>query len=214
MSLTKQSFLHGTLLLIVAGMITRLLGFINRIVTARLMGEEGVGLYMMAMPSLFLLITLTQIGLPIAISKRVAEANAQNDHKKIKQIVSLAIIIITCTSIFFTFCMILFAPIIANVFLTDNRTLLPLYAITPTIAIIAYASIIKGYFQGMQNMKPQSIAIVIEQFVRITAVFVLVLALIPFGIEYAAMGAMISVVIGEIASLIYLVHQFRRQKVI
>jgi len=214
MSLSKQSFLHGTLLLIMAGMITRLLGFVNRIVTARLMGEEGVGLYMMAMPSLFLIITLTQIGLPIAISKRVAEANAQNDHKKIKQIITIAIIIITCTSIFFTICMIVCAPIIAKVFLTDDRTLLPLYAISPTITIIAFASIIKGYFQGMQNMKPQSIAIVIEQFIRITAVFILVYIFIPHGIDYAAMGAMLSIVIGEIAALVYLTHKFKQQKVI
>src|SRR5690625_1586882 len=214
MSLSKQSFLHGTLLLIMAGMITRLLGFVNRIVTARLMGEEGVGLYMMAMPSLFLIITLTQIGLPIAISKRVAEANAQNDHKKIKQIITIAIIIITCTSIFFTFCMIISAPIIANVFLTDTRTLFPLYAISPTISIIAFASIIKGYFQAMQNMKPQSIAIVIEQFVRITAVYILVLVFIPYGIEYAAMGAMFSIVLGEIAALFYLMYKFKQQKVI
>src|SRR5690606_42098993 len=76
----KQTFLQGTLILIIAGMITRLLGFVNRIVIARLIGEEGVGLYMMALPSLFLMITLTQIGLPVAISKRVAEANAVGDH--------------------------------------------------------------------------------------------------------------------------------------
>src|SRR5690625_7841331 len=99
------------MMLIIAGMITRFLGFINRIVVARLMGEEGVGLYMMALPSLFLIITLTQIGLPIAISKRVAEANAFNDKYKIKQIITISIIIITCTSIFFTLGMILAAPI-------------------------------------------------------------------------------------------------------
>ena len=84
--MTKQTFIHGTIILIIAGMITRLLGFVNRIVIARLMGEEGVGLYMMAMPSLFLIITLTQIGLPIAISKRVAEANAKNDMIKLNKL--------------------------------------------------------------------------------------------------------------------------------
>lgn len=92
-------------MLIIAGMITRLLGFLNRIILARLMGEEGVGLYMMALPSLFLLITITQIGLPIAISKRVAEANAKNDTYKIKQIISLSFLIIACTSIIFTLSM-------------------------------------------------------------------------------------------------------------
>ena len=202
------------MMLIIAGMITRFLGFINRIVVARLMGEEGVGLYMMALPSLFLIITLTQIGLPIAISKRVAEANAFNDKYKIKQIITISIIIITCTSIIFTLGMILAAPIIANYFLTDHRTLYPLLAISPVIPVIAIASVIKGYFQGMQNMKPQSYAIVIEQVVRITAVFLLVKLLLPYGVAFAAAGAMISILFGEIASLLFLMYTFKTKKII
>lgn len=212
--MTKQSFIRGTIVLIIAGMITRLLGFVNRIVVARLMGEEGVGLYMMAMPSLFLIITLTQIGLPIAISKRVAEANAQNNMYKIKQIITVSFLIIACTSIFFTICMIFLAPLVSNYLLTDSRTLYSLLAISPVVPIIALTSVIKGYFQGMQNMKPQSIAIVIEQVVRITAVFFLVSLLLPYGVEFAAAGAMISVIIGEAASLLFLFYTFKQKKTI
>ena len=212
--MTKQTFLHGTLMLIIAGMITRLLGFINRIVIARLIGEEGVGLYMMALPSLFLMITLTQIGLPVAISKRVAEANAIGDQKKIKQIVSISFFIISCTSVIFTIMMIFFAPIVANYLMTDIRTLYPLLAVSPSISIIAFSSVIKGYFQGMQNMKPQSIAIVIEQVVRIASVYFVITILVPYGIEFAAMGAMLSVFIGEIASFIYLFYIFKKKKAV
>ncbi len=89
--MTKQNFLKGTIILIIAGMITRFLGFINRIVVARLMGEEGIGLYNMALPTLFLMYTISQIGLPIAIAKRVAEADAKNDTKKIKQILIISL---------------------------------------------------------------------------------------------------------------------------
>lgn len=46
--MAKQTFLKGTLILIAAGMVTRMLGFVNRVVIARFIGEEGVGLYMMA----------------------------------------------------------------------------------------------------------------------------------------------------------------------
>ena len=84
--MTRQTFLQGALILILAGMITRFLGFVNRIVVARLIGEEGIGLYMMALPTLFLVITLTQLGLPVAIAKRVAEANAVGDREKIRSI--------------------------------------------------------------------------------------------------------------------------------
>src|SRR5690625_2813110 len=202
------------MMLIIAGMITRLLGCVNRIVVARLMGEEGVGLYMMALPSLFLIITLTQIGLPIAISKQLAEANAMNDKLKIKQIISLSFLIIACTSVFFTVCMIIFAPFVANYLLTDHRTFYPLLAISPVVPIIAYSSVIKGYFQGMQNMKPQSYAIVIEQVVRMSAVFLLVSFLLPYGVEFAAAGAMISVIFGELASLLFLMYTFKREKII
>ena len=56
-----SKFIKGTLILIVASLITRILGFINRIVIARFIGEEGVGLYMMALPTLFLVINITQL---------------------------------------------------------------------------------------------------------------------------------------------------------
>ena len=57
--MTKQTFLRGTLILIIAGLITRVLGFVNRIVVARFVGEEGVGLYMMAVTTLVHAITST-----------------------------------------------------------------------------------------------------------------------------------------------------------
>ena len=53
-----------------------------------MIGDEGVGLYMMAVPTLVLVITLTQLGLPVAISKLVAEAEALGDRHKIKKYLS------------------------------------------------------------------------------------------------------------------------------
>lgn len=212
--MSKQTFLQGTLILILAGMITRFLGFINRIVVARLMGEEGVGLYMMAIPTLLLVITLTQLGLPVAISKRVAEADATGDQSKVKRILIVSLIITTISSIIFTTGMIIAAPLIAKTLLTDERTLFPLLAISPIVPIIAISSVIKGYFQGKQNMKPQSVALVVEQIVRISCVALFIKLLLPFGVEYAAAGAMASVIIGEFASLLLLVYSFKRKKTV
>ncbi|MFD1850170.1 stage V sporulation protein B [Oceanobacillus bengalensis] len=210
--MAKQTFIKGALILILAGMITRFLGFINRIVVARLMGEEGVGLYMMALPTLFLAMTLTQLGLPIAISKRVAEADAIGDQAKVKKILIVSLVITSITSIIFTVLMILGAPFIASTLLTDERTLLPLIAISPIVPITAISAVLRGYFQGKQNMKPQSIAQVIEQVVRITCVALFINLLLPFGVEYAAAGAMFSVILGEFISLLYMIHHFKRKK--
>ncbi|MGY0694273.1 stage V sporulation protein B [Virgibacillus sp. FSP13] len=208
--MTKQTFLQGTLILIAAGMISRFLGFINRMVLARFMGEEGVGLYMMALPTLFLIMTLTQLGLPVAISKRVAEAEARNDRVKVKKILVVSLIVTAISSIFFTIGMIIAAPFIAS--LTDERTLLPLIAISPIIPITAISSILRGYFQGKQNMKPQSYTLVIEQVVRITSVALFVKLLLPYGVEYAAAGAMFSVILGEFISLLVMIQIFKHKK--
>ncbi|ADU29762.1 stage V sporulation protein B [Evansella cellulosilytica] len=210
--MTKQSFLKGAFILIIAGLITRLLGFINRIVVARIMGAEGVGLYMMAVPTLLLIITLTQLGLPVAISKLVAEADADNDREKVKRILVVSLSVTGVLSIVFTAIMILGAPIISQTLLTDARAFYPLIAISPIVPIVALSSVLRGYFQGLQNMKPTAYSQVIEQVVRITLVAAFTTAFLPLGLEYAAAGAMISVVFGELASLIFMITMFKRNK--
>src|SRR5699024_3809419 len=119
-----------------------------------------------------------------------------------------------CTRIIFTIGMILGAPLIAATLLTDERTLYPLLAISPIVPIIAISYVLRGYFQGKQNMKPQSYATVFEQIVRITYVAFFIQILYPYGIEFAAGGAMFSVILGEFASLLFMVFQFKRNKTI
>ncbi|MGC4375844.1 stage V sporulation protein B [Fictibacillus sp. Mic-4] len=210
--MSKQTLVQGTLLLILAGLITKVLGFINRMVMARIMGGEGVGLYMMAVPTFLLTITLTRLGLPVAISKLVAEADAQGDRKKIKRILVVSLAITGVLSIIFTTIMISAAPILANYFFTDRRTFYPLIAISPVIPIIAVSSVLRGYFQGLQNMRPSAYSQVIEQIVRITLVALLSSLFLPYGVEYAAAGAMISVILGEAASLLYMFSMFKMKK--
>ncbi|RSK27991.1 stage V sporulation protein B [Bacillus sp. HMF5848] len=210
--MSKQTFLQGTFILILAGLITRALGFINRIVVARLIGEEGVGLYMMAVPTLVLTITLTQLGLPVAISKLVAEAEAVGDQRKIKKILVVSLTTTGILSIFFTTGMIFLAPFLSQTLLTDERTYYPLIAIAPVVPIIAVSSVLRGYFQGRQNMRPSAYSQVIEQVVRIIFVAICTKTLLPYGVEFAAAGAMISAVIGELASMIYMLFMFRLKK--
>ncbi len=207
-----SKFLKGTIILLIAGLITRVLGFINRIVIARFIGEEGVGLYMMAFPTLILVITITQLGLPVAISKSVAEAEAEGDYKKIKKILVVSLSITILLSLLFTPALILLAPYLSQTLFTDPRTHLPLLAIAPIVPIIAISSVIRGYFQGRQNMKPAAISQVLEQLVRITLIAVLTKTFLPYGIEYAAAAAMFASVIGELVSLIYLVTSFKIKK--
>jgi stage V sporulation protein B len=207
-----SKFLKGTLILLLAGFVTRILGFINRIVIARYIGEEGVGLYMMAFPTLILVVTITQLGLPVAISKNVAEAEAKGDLKKIKKILVVSLATTISLSLIFTPALILSAPYLAKVLFTDERIYYPLVAIAPIVPIIAISSVLRGYFQGRQNMKPAAYSQILEQVVRIGLIAFMTKAFLPYGIEYAAAAAMIAGVAGELISLIYLVTTFKLKK--
>lgn len=210
--MSKQSFLKGTVILIVAGLITRIIGFFNRIIMVSLIGEEGIGLYNMAIPTLFLVYTLSQIGLPTAIAKRVAEANVQNNHQQVKSILIISLLLTGGLSMIFVALIIATAPYLAKYLLTDTRTIYPLIAMTPMIPITGLTSVLRGYFQGMQNMKPQSYAQVLEQIVRIATISFFVNLLLPYGIEFAVVGAMLSGIAGELISFLYLLSYFKLKK--
>lgn len=207
-----SKFLKGTFILLIAGLITRVLGFINRIVIARSIGEEGVGLYMMAFPTFILVVTLTQMGLPVAISKNIAEAEAKGNHQEIKKILVVSLAITISLSLIFTPALILLAPILSTTLFTDPRTFYPLIAIAPVVPVIAVSSVLRGYFQGRQNMRPSAISQILEQLVRITLIAVMTRAFLPYGIEYAAAAAMVAAIIGEVVSLVYLMTTFKLKK--
>jgi stage V sporulation protein B len=72
--------------------------------------------------------------------------------------------------------------------------------------------VLRGYFRGRQNMRPSAVSQILEQFVRITLIAVMTKAFLPYGIEYAAAAAMVSSVIGELVSLVYLMTAFKLKK--
>ena len=59
---TRQSFIEGAAILLAAGIINRLLGFVPRMTLPRIIGAEGVGLYQMGYPLLIALTTIVTGG--------------------------------------------------------------------------------------------------------------------------------------------------------
>ena len=55
----RSVFITSTLILILGGAITKVLGMVIKIFTTRIVGTEGIGLYMMIMPTFNLFITFS-----------------------------------------------------------------------------------------------------------------------------------------------------------
>ncbi|WP_281887462.1 stage V sporulation protein B [Paenibacillus sp. YYML68] len=200
----ETSFIRGTVVLTAAALVTRILGFFGSILLARYLGPEGIGLLMMAHPLVPMLITLTSLGLPVAISKLVAEAEALGDTAKVRRIVQVSLMMTISISIVLTLGVFIGAKPIAALILADQRAYYAMLAIVPIAPIVAVSAVLKGYFRGKQNMKPLAVSDVIENTVQIGLIAALVQVLLPYGIEYAAAGAMLCTVLGECSGLAYL----------
>jgi stage V sporulation protein B len=207
---SKQSFIQGTMILVLAGIITKVLGMLNKITLSRVIGAEGMGLYHMAFPTLILVLTLTTGGFPVAISKRIAEAEATRDEARVKKILWLSMIFVCGLSFVITLILWLSAPLIAKLFLTDDRVLYSLLASAPAIMIIGISSVIRAYFQGKLNMVPTATSQFTESLVRVASALLFAHLLLPYGIEWAAAGAMLGLLVGELAGMFILLYHYWR----
>ena len=77
----KNKFIKSTIILIIGGLITKVLGMIIKIVLTRTIGTEGISEYMLVLPTFNLFITLCNLGVPIAITKLISEK--KNSSKRI-----------------------------------------------------------------------------------------------------------------------------------
>jgi len=96
----KNTFVRSTFILLIGGFFTKILGMIIKIVTNRLVGTETLGLYMLITPTFMLLITIAQLGFPIAISKLVAE-DKNNNKNLVLSIIPFSFIIIFIICLFY-----------------------------------------------------------------------------------------------------------------
>ncbi|OCT11328.1 stage V sporulation protein B [Paenibacillus pectinilyticus] len=209
MSQHGQSFMRGTLVLSVAAFINRILGFISGMYIARVLGAEGIGILMMAHPLVPLVITITELGLPVAISKLVAEAHARGERIKVRRILHVSIAVTGFLSVALTTISLLGSEWIASILLSDQRAYYAMLAITPIAPIVAVSAVLKGYFRGMQQMKTIAASDVLEHTVQIACVLALVHLLLPYGVAYAAAGAMAASVVSEAISLLFLVTSYK-----
>lgn len=198
-NLKSNIFIKSTLILILGGAITKILGMIIKIFTTRIVGTEGIGIYMMIMPTFNLFITLSQLGFPIAISKLVSE-DKNNNRKIIFSTITFSL----AFNIILIFLIFLLAPIFSNILLKNSNTYFPIICIGFTLPFIGISSITRGYFFGKQKMTPHVISNVFEQIVRLIIIIVITPKLLSYGIDIAVAGLVLYNVISELLSIVIL----------
>jgi stage V sporulation protein B len=177
-----------------------------------LIGDDGMGLFQMAYPVYSTLLAISTAGIPIAISKLVAENLAHGNYRGAYKIFRVALAIMALSGLFVSAALYLGAGYITRTITQDPRAYYPLISISPAIFLVTVMAAYRGFFQGQQQMLPTALSQIAEQIGRVAVALLLVVALLPMGLEYAAAGASFGAAAGAFFGLAFLLVLWQRQK--
>ncbi len=202
-----ESFLKGTFVLTIAGFIVKVIGSLNWIFVSRILGGEGIGLYQMAFPIYFFAMTVSQAGVPVAISIITAERVALHDIYGAKRVFRISMLLMLFTGLVFSILTYLAADwLIDWQLIRDARAYKAVVVLAPTVFFVTLLASSRGYLQGWQRMTPTAVSQIVEQIFRVVTMIVLASLLMPWGLDYAAAGASLGAFAGAVTGLIVLVY--------
>ncbi|MGI6747504.1 MAG: putative polysaccharide biosynthesis protein [Anaerovoracaceae bacterium] len=199
--MAKKSFIQGAVILGIAGIIIKIMGAFFRIPLANMIGDEGMGYYQTAYPIYVLFLTLATAGIPIAISKMVSERIATDNHYEAYRVFRISFIMLFSIGICSSAILFFGAEYIVSA-IGNPGAKYAMMTIAPALLFVPIMAAYRGYFQGMQNMKPTAVSQVVEQFFRVLTGLTLAYFLVRQGREFAAAGASFGATAGAVSGLI------------
>lgn len=166
-SVKSQSFIKGIIILFFSQIVIKLLGFIYRVVITGMegFGDIGNSYYGAAFQFYTAILAVSTVGIPAAVAKLVAEKVALNDFKGAHKIFKTALILFTTIGGLGTAFMFFGADIMAG-WIKIPGVSYSLRSLSLSIFFVAIASIIRGYFQGYCDMKPQANSQILDQLAK------------------------------------------------
>lgn len=207
----KQTILGGAAILAAASFISKIIGMLYKIPITNLIGDQGNALYASAYNIYILLITLSAIGMPTAISKLVSERRAVGANREAHQVYRIALVYGCVISMILALIVWFGADQIASLMKNKDLTL-PLKALSPTCIIVTIMAVTRGYLQGIQDMSPTAISQVIEQIFNAIFSILLAFIFIQYGVIEAATGSTVGTGIGAVVGLIVILFIYFKIK--
>lgn len=207
--LKKQSFFGGIIVLMMAHFFIKILGLIYKVYLTNRegFGDKGNAICGSSFQIYALLLTVSSIGVPNAVSKLVSEKVAIGDFKGAHKTFKIAFFTFSIIGFACSLVLYLGANIIANKWLQIPEAELTLVALSPSIFFVTLINVIRGYFNGRENLKVTANSQTIEQIAKMlfTVIIVEILA-ITSGVNTTIMaaGANLATTLATAIGFIYL----------
>jgi stage V sporulation protein B len=226
----KQSSSKGFTILSAASIITKLLGVLYVPIYTLILGNYGNGIYEQGYKIYQLVFVITNTGMPIALSKIISEQLASEKYSLSYRTLRISTVMLTVAGMVTSVLMALLAMPLANM-MHSPEAYLTILALSPAMIFTAVGCIYRGYFQGRSNMVPTSISQIIEQAVNCAMTIIFAWLMYKYGVSiaavkgitdeveifkvaavYAAAGATVGTSAGALASTLYLLRTYRKNR--
>ena len=193
----------GTMMLTLAGFLSRIIGFFYRTFLSQTIGAEGIGIYQLAAPLAVICFSIASAGIQTAVSRFVAAAGTNSK----KEIGKYAYLYCGCFLSFsisaFLSCLLFFnADFIAEVFIQEIRC-------APLIKVLAFSlplesihACINGFYFGVKESKIPALSQLVEQLARVLFVFALFSFLESHGNPLSLTIIVLGTIVGELFSVL------------
>ena len=213
MAKTKgQNYMHGAAILTIGVIIMKVLGFFYKIPLGNILGDEGYSMFMGAYSIYYIFFTLATAGLPVALSRLVAEADANGRAKQEEKTFRVALVTFTVIGLIFALIMFCFPQWLAAEYLENPDAAPSVRAMAPAILLVCIVSAYRGYCQGNGNMLPTTVDEVLEVFFKVVSGLVIAELVLhsfrpgdPMSLPMGSAGAIFGVSIGSAVSLAYMI---------
>ena len=207
----KSSFVLSAIILALGGFFAKAIGALYKIPLTNILGSGGMGLYYLIFPVYSLIITFCSSGINVALSTEVAKCRRSRHRYNEQKLLRVALVLSFVVSLIFTIIIVIiskpFADLQGNV-----NAYLGYIAIAPAIILSSIIATLRGYFQGVENMVPTTVSMIIEQIAKLSFGLIIAHKLCVYGIQYAVLGAVVGVTISEVIALIIISINFFNYK--
>lgn len=213
----SEGFMKSVLVLMVSQAFIKLLGFIYRVYLTNRngFGDEGNAIYSGGYQIYAILLTISSIGVPNAISKLVSEKVALGDKRGAERILKIGLMTFGVIGLFGTLLLFFGAGYISNIILQIPETEMTLVALSPAIFFVSIASVMRGYFNGKDRISATAKSQTLEQIFKTALTIIMVeLIVLIYGtnVTIMAAGANLATTLSVLLSFGYLALYYKLYK--
>lgn len=196
----KNPIIKGTIIITVASLLGKIIGFLYRIFLSNLIGANGMGIFQLIFPVLSFFVALSCGGIQIAVSRFVAESKSKKESFLVlisSLVMSLILSTMALGILYF------FADSISGLIIKNNSCEQLLKYASFTIPLATIHACISGYYLGFKKTFVPAWSGVFEQIVKIVALFVLWNIWTQNNISITPLIAVFSMIISEFFGMIF-----------